>query len=359
MASKRKAEPKAEEVVAVEATVIEKDLAKVSDFGMWLGKMQVKATAMASKHDPRPIESEEGYAEAKKARTEVRRLRDDIDNTRKLKLREVEDALKALKAQVKEVIEPLDELDRAYKAALDDWDALKRYERQGELAKAYAEMAPALAEMLPYTRLAELADPEGRWLLRTVSDAKARELMEDAAGKAVEGYEAIGSMNLADEDATAVRAEYFRSLDLAAAMRRAEELKAERERIAAFEAERRAAEEAARAAEQAAQAPEPEPQPAQTAAPEVHLPVHESDAQSWASGANANPQPQVEGASLAAEVAHVSTVKPGEEVPPIALVAYVTEAQRAGLVAYCKAHGIRGFFRATHGRRIDIVESEA
>ena len=43
-----------------------------------------------------------------------------------------------------------------------------------------------------------------------------------------------------------------------------------------------------------------------------------------------------------------------EEVPPIALIAYCTEAQHAGLVTYCKQHGINGFFKATHGRRIKI-----
>ena len=372
MATRKKADPpKSEEAVAVEATIIEKDVAKISDFGFWLGKMQVKASAMASKHHPEPIADEAGYAEAKKARTEVRRLRDDIDSARKAQLREVEDALKALKQQVKDVIAPLDELDAQYKRLLDEYDKARAYERGLELAKAYEDMAPALADMLPYFRLAELADPEGRWLLRTVDDKKARELMEDAAGKAVQGYEAIGAMGLEDEDATAIRAEYFRTLDLAAAMARATELKAERERIAAFEAERRAAEAEAEAeridayaathsddevAEQIAR----EAVGAAMGAPiEVHPPVHASEAQSWATGAEPNPRPQVETSSqatLAAEVAHAATMPPGEDVPPIALVAYCTEAQRSGLVQYCKANGIRGFFRATHGHRIEIVE---
>lgn len=372
MATRKKADPpKSEEAVAVEATIIEQDVAKISDFGFWLGKMQVKASAMASKHHPEPIADEAGYAEAKKARTEVRRLRDDIDSARKAQLREVEDALKALKAQVKDVIAPLDELDAEYKRLLDEYDKARAYERSIMLAKAYEDMAPALADMLPYFRLAELADPDGRWLMRTVSDEKARELMEDAASKAVQGYEAIGAMGLDPEDATAIRAEFFRTLDLAAAMARATELKAERERIAAFEAERRAAEAEAEAeridayaathsddevAEQIAR----EAVGAAMGAPiEVHPPVHASEAQSWAMGAEPNPKPQVETSSqatLAAEVAHAATMPPGEDVPPIALVAYCTEAQRSGLVQYCKANGIRGFFRATHGHRIEIVE---
>lgn len=360
MASKKKADPpKSEEAVAVEATIIEKDVAKISDFGFWLGKMQVKASDMASKHEVSEIHSEDEYAAAKKARTEVRRLRDDIDNTRKVKLREVEDALKALKEQVKDVIAPLDELDRGYKAALDAYDEARAYQRGLDLAKAYEDMAPALADMLPYFRLAELADPEGRWLLRTVSDDKARELMEHAASKAVEGYEAIGAMNLAPEDATAVRAEFFRTLDLASAMARATELKAERERIAAFEAERaQAAQELDDAIEfvrDAIGAPPRETTPA------IHPPVHEDEATTWATSTETNPQVQVEttpapAPTPAESAAHAAAMPAGEEVPPVALVAYCTEAQRAGLVAYCKANGIRGFFRATHGRRIELAE---
>lgn len=363
MATKKKADPpKSEEAVAVEATIIEKDVQRVSDFGFWLGKMQVKASGLASKHEVREIADEAAYAEAKKARTEVRRLRDDIDSARKAKLRDIEDALKALKQQVKDVIAPLDELDAAYKAALDAYDEARAYERSLMLAERYQDMAPALADMLPYFRLAELADPESRWLARTVDDKKAVELMEHAASKAVEGYEAIGAMGLPDEDVTAIRAEYFRSLDLAAAMARAQELKAERERIAEFEAERRAAEEA--------EAVEPEPVDlaenidapqldlhTEPAPIEIHPPVHVSEAQSWATGADPNPQPKVETTrpeTIQAEVAHAAALPMDEEVPPIALVAYCTEAQRAGLVTYCKQHGIKGFFRPTNGRRIEI-----
>lgn len=368
MATKKKADqPKSEEAVAVEATIIENDLQKVSDFGFWLGKMQVKASGLASKHEVREIADEAAYAEAKAARTEVRRLREDIDSARKAKLRDIEDVLKQLKQQVKDVIAPLDELDAAYKAALDAYDEARAYERSLMLAERYQDMAPALADMLPYFRLAELLDPEKRWLMRGVDDKKAVELMEHAASKAVEGYEAIGAMGLPEEDATAIRAEYFRSLDLAAAMARAQELKAERERIAEFEAERAAAEEAARAEAEAA---EPEPvDPAENidapqldlhtepAPIEIHPPVHVSEAQSWATGADPNPQVQVETTrpeTIQAEVAHAAALPMDEEVPPIALVAYCNEAQRAGLVTYCKQHGIKGFFRPTNGRRIEI-----
>lgn len=349
MATRKKADPpKSEEAVAVEATIIENDIQKLSAFDIWIDEQDEKVSALASKHEVREIADEAAYAEAKAARTEVRRLREDIDSARKAKLRDIEGWLKDIKQRVKGVIAPLDELDEAYKAALDAYDEARAYERSLMLAERYQDMAPALADMLPYFRLAELLDPEKRWLMRSVDEKTAIDLMEHAASKAVEGYEAIGAMGLPEEDVTAIRAEYFRSLDLAAAMARAQELKAERERIAEFEAERRAAEEAAE--------PEPEQEP-ERKAPEIHPPVHADEAASWAKGVDPNPQPKVESSrpeTIQTEVAHAAALPMDEEVPPIALIAYCTEAQHAGLVTYCKQHGIKGFFKATHGRRIKI-----
>ena len=362
MATRKKTDPPmSEEAMAVEATIIENDIQKLSAFDMWIDEAQGKVSALASKHEVREIADEAGYAEAKAARTEVRRLREDIDSARKAKLREFEDLLKRAKQRVKDVIAPLDELDAAYKAELVTYDEARAYERSLMLAERYQDMAPALADMLPYFRLAELSDPESRWLMRSVDEKTAVDLMEHAASKAVEGYEAIGAMGLPEEDATAIRAEYFRSLDLAAAMARAQELKAERERIAEFEAERKQAEAPSvneRLRDHGYEyPPEPEPEPEDKPTPAIHPPVHADEAASWAKGEDLNPQPKVESSrpdTIQTEVAHAAALPMDEEVPPIALIAYLTEAQHAGLVVYCKQRGIKGFFKATHGRRMKI-----
>lgn len=381
MATRKKADPpKSEEAVAVEATIIEKDVEKaggsdmIERFEAWLVVARADADELASRHEVSEIRDEAGYAEAKKARTEVRRLRDDIDSARKAQLREIESVLKAFKDQVKDAIAPLDELDRGYKAALDAYDAAKRYERGLELAKAYEDMAPALADMLPYFRLAELADPEGRWLMRTVSDEKARELMEGAAQRVVADYETIGSLPLDEDAKVEVRAEYFRSLDLGAAMRRADEIRIERERIAAFEAERRAAEEAARAEaekeldeaaefvrelcpvpEPSAPAPEPmpAPEPVPAPGPAIHPPVRADEAVSWATGSDPNPQPKVEGTP---DRMDVTIAYPGEIGGAYLLVAVCTEAQKDELVPACKSAGAKGRFVPTRGRRTARIE---
>lgn len=357
--------------IIVEATPIETDVKRVGEFGAWVADAQQRADAALERYRPAPIADEPGYNRAKKERAAVRKVRGEIDAERKLRLREVEDALKALKEQVKEVTGPLDETDRAYKAALDEWDALKREERARALAQEYEDMAPALADMLPYERMAAIADPEGRWLLRSVGDKAAVDLMAAAAQRVVADYETVAALDMTDEERTEVRAEFFRTLDLPAAIRHANDLRAERERIAAFEEERRqreeearrAAEERERAAEaaRAAQAAERERQAAEArdaAQRPADAPVaprtsgtitpEEYDAlPDEIRGFKRPGRPPV-----AVEMA--TRPEPGEEVPEYAVIAYVNSAKRAALVAFCKENGIRGRAVATHGRALEI-----
>ena len=289
-------------------------------------------------------------------------MRGEIDAERKIRLREVEDALKALKEQVKEVTGPLDDADRAYKAALDEWDALKREERARALAQEYEDMAPALADMLPYERMAAIADPEGRWLLRSVGDRAAVDLMAAAAQRVVADYETVAALDMTDEERTEVRAEFFRTLDLPAAIRHANELRAERERIAAFEEERRQREEEARRA-------------AERAEEERRAAAAREDAERGADEPSAPEAARTAGTITPEEYAALpddirgfkmperrppvvvemaTRPEPGEDVPEYAVIAYVNSAKRAALVAFCKENGIRGRAVATHGRALEI-----
>lgn len=363
--------------IVVEATPIETDVQRVGEFGAWVADAQKRADATLDKYRPAPIADEAGYGRAKKERTAIRKVRGEIDAERKLRLREVEDALKALKEQVKEVTGPLDEADREYKRLMDEWDAAKREERARALAQEYEDMAPALADMLPYGRMAAIADPEGRWLLRTVSDAKALELMQTAAQRVVEDYETVAALDMTDEERTEVRAEFFRTLDLPAAIRHANELRAERERIAQFEAERRAAEEAARAeAERAERERAAEAARAAQEAAVEHPAPDAHDAPEGAADAPTAPEAARPAGTMTPEeyaalpddirgfrmperrppvvVEMATRPEPGEDVPEYAVIAYVNSAKRAALVAFCKENGIRGRAVATHGRALEI-----
>ena len=337
---------------------------RVGEFGAWVADAQKRADAALERYRPAPIADEPGYNRAKKERAAVRKVRGEIDAERKLRLREVEDALKALKEQVKEVTGPLDETDREYKRLLDEWDAQKREERARALAQEYEDMAPALADMLPYERMAAIVDPEGRWLLRSVGDQTAVDLMAAAAQRVVADYETVAALDMTDEERTEVRAEFFRTLDLPAAIRHANDLRAERERIAAFEEERRQREEEARRAAEAARA-------AQAAERERQAADARDAAQA---AADAPVAPRTSGTITPEEydalpdeirgfkrpgrppvvVEMATRPEPGEDVPEYAVIAYVNSAKRAALVAFCKENGIRGRAVATHGRALEI-----
>lgn len=357
--------------IIVEATPIETDVQRVGEFGAWVADAQKRADAALDKYRPAPIADEPGYNRAKKERAAVRKVRGEIDAERKLRLREVEDALKALKEQVKEVTGPLDETDREYKRLLDEWDAQKREERARALAQEYEDMAPALADMLPYERMAAIADPEGRWLLRSVGEQTAVDLMAAAAQRVVADYETVAALDMTDEERTEVRAEFFRTLDLPAAIRHANDLRAERERIAAFEEERRqreeearrVAEERERAAEaaRAAQAAERERQAAEArdaAQAAADVPVAPRTSGTITPEEYDALPDEIRGFKRPGRppvvVEMATRPEPGEDVPEYAVIAYVNSAKRAALVAFCKENGIRGRAVATHGRALEI-----
>lgn len=329
------------DVVEARAEIIERDVATLGEFGSWLEASAARAAAALERYVPEPIADEDGYKRATKERAAVRKVRAGIDDERKVRLREVEDALRALKEQVKQVTGPLDEADREYKRLMDEYEAQRRRERAAMLAREYEDMAPALAEMLPYERMAAIADPEGRWLLRSVGDQTAVDLMAAAAQRVVADYETVAALDMTDEERTAVRAEFFQTLDLPAAIRHAQEAREERERIAAFEAARRAPE------------PEPEPEPA----PEPDKPMSSIE---WVAEQIRREDPDarvsVRGGTVFVSSPRRTAPEPEQagECPPWAVVAYVTDANRAGLVAWCKENGIRGRAVATHGRPLVI-----
>lgn len=228
------------EAVEVEAVPIDAEMTVSGQLDRWLATVTERVEAEASLHrPPARIEDEAGYKACKAERAAVRRERAALDAERKANLKDAEEALRRVKAAVRDALDPLDALDVRYKALLDEWDQARADDRRRMLAAAYEEMAPALADMLAYPIFARAKDPEGRWLLRTVSDAKARELMEAAMHEVTEAYETLGSMGLDKSDELAARTELLRAgCDLGAAVRFARDLKEKREQVEAFEAER-------------------------------------------------------------------------------------------------------------------------
>lgn len=303
---------KTDKAVEVEARPVDGELAVLGAFDRRVADWERRASEEAARHEAPTIEDREGYEAADKARKAVRRAKRGIEQERTEFLRPVKAKVSEMEARVREAVSPLRALDEAYGAAMGAWEEHERGRREAMLAAAYAEFAPMLADMCPYERLRDKFDPDGTWLSDKIDDVKARELMEYAVAQVSEGYEDVCMQQCTPEEMADLKTEFFACLDFGEAVRRATERRKQAESVAAFEAGRH------------------EGRPA-----EVEVPV-------------------------AAQVAEtIAQPAPGEEVPPMAFVAYVDEAQRAGLVAYCKAHGIQGFCRATHGRRMTLVPKGA
>ena len=256
---------KAEDVIEVEAEPIDSEISVFDKFEGWIAQNSATVEAEASKHDPRPIGSDRELAETRRRRTAVRKVRSEIDNERKAMLRSVEDTLKALKGEVKDMLAPLDAIDAEYKRYMDEYDEQRRADRRAMLAMEYDGFAPALAAMVPYERLASACDPDGSWLVPSLRDADAVGFMQRAAEGVANSYEDIGATPYTDEEKEELRAAFLLSLDYSATVRAFNEKRAQREAVAAFEAERAAyaAPQPEQWPEPAPAAPEPAPQPAQ------------------------------------------------------------------------------------------------
>lgn len=223
------------EIIDAVAVPIDTDVTQLGAFESWLAACSERVDATAAKFEPAPIETEEQFKAAKKCRTEVRRERNAIDAERKGKLKAVEDALRELKAQVKDVLVPLDALDAQYRSLMDDYERRCHDRRAAALRAEYDDYE--LADLVPYDRFAKKFDPECRWLMRSVTDAKASELMHAAMRATAADWQTIEAFQATDNDRADLRADYIETLDLADAVRRLQARIKQREAAAAWERE--------------------------------------------------------------------------------------------------------------------------
>lgn len=267
--------------IEVEAEIMDGGLAALSKADAWLAEQRERVAVMAEQYrPPESIEDERARKEAVLARADCRRDAAEIDAERKAMLRDAEDALKRFKAGVRDVLAPLTELDETYKRLLDEYEERWRAEREIELAREYADIAPDLVPLVPFSRLHDRygSSKGSQWLMRSTNIEAAKDMLADAVGEIADAERTISE--LADAgDAEGLKARYFQTLDLQGTLSEARRLAEQRERVRALEEQRREREEQARlAAEQMMEraaapadepAPETAPMPAATdAAPE-------------------------------------------------------------------------------------------
>lgn len=318
--------------------------ALLGDAEAWLAGQRARVAEAAAEYVPHEIVSQDDYRASKRARAQANRTRREVEAERREMVRAIKDAVGGFEAEVRDLLEPLATVDADYKAALGEWERLVVDSRAQAVCCWYEEELPEVAELVPFQTLWDRWAHERKWDLYGTNEEVVREGVADAAADVTDHLRTIDGMGYPEADATALRSEYLRSLDFDAACRRVQADREQRARIEAAEAARREreAEAARQEAEFAAISSYATKRPADAAKPEISAP----QARGGASSADAHER-------ILGEVSEaVAAPDPGDEVPPIAFVAYVTEAQRDRLVAFCRQLGIGGFTRPTHGRRL-------
>lgn len=251
------------ETIETEATPIEEGLAKTSGLDLLVASITSEAERLAKEYLPREITDEDGFKQSKRERSGARKDIAELKGRYDAQMRTFKEAIRDADARVKAALEPLSLIDSGYKEQVDAYEARWKSQRLADLAVAYGDYAPDLADLVPFERLrARFGNEKGKqWDARSLTDAQAEMAMEQAVQVVANDERTIDAAPYEDEDRAALKADYFQTLDLAGSLRRTQEAKEQRERVARLERERQERQRLAEEAMQAKSEPRPEPEP--------------------------------------------------------------------------------------------------
>ncbi len=261
------------EVIEAEAATIETELAETSGLDQLVASITTQAERLAAEYMPREITDEDAYKQSKRERSAARKDIAELKGAYDQQMRAIKDAIKDADARIKDALEPLALIDGGYKREVDAYEARWKSGRLAALAEAYVDYAPDLVALVPFDRLrARFGNEKGKqWDARSLTDMQAEAAMQQAVQTIANDERTIDSTPYDEQDKAALKADYFQTLDLAGSLRRTQEAKDQRERVARLERERKEREELARRiaeqrqaeqeAAQQAKEPEPEPEP--------------------------------------------------------------------------------------------------
>lgn len=305
------------EVIELEAEPIEEGIEPLQGLRLTLSELAQRANALAAEYAPRYIEGEEDYAQSKRERSGLRKARDLIQLDFKAVVDPIRDMLAEADSQRRAALAEVDAKEAAYASEVKGYEERWKSARRAALAEEYADFAPDLVPLVPFAALMDRygRDKGAQWDARSMTEAKAADLMRKAVEQVAEAERTIEAM-VAPEDREAVKAGFFASLDLQRALTDAAQRAEQRERVRRLEEERRAREEEARR-----QAEEAERQ--------------RQEAEKVAQAAR-----EAAEAALAAQTAQVPTIEHnGPQIGserPSGLVTHMTPAE---YVAECEAMG--------------------
>lgn len=190
----------------------------------------------------------ENVKEAKHDRSYLTGLKKEIDERRKAVKREYNKPLEAFERRCKQITAIIDESTDAIKAQLDEAEQTRKDALYSRLQQHYEEFAGLLAPVVPYERL-----HEPQWLNKTFGEIKAQQALEAKVSDVARDWETLKAQQEAMPHYADAEREFFRTLDLGAALNAARLADEEDQRIAELKA---------------AMAPEPEPEPMPEPEPE-------------------------------------------------------------------------------------------
>lgn len=200
------------------------------------------------------LTSAQAIKEAKHDRSYLNGIKKEIDERRKAVKREYNKPLDAFERRCKQITAIIDESTDAIKAQLDEAEQTRKDALYSRLQQHYEEFAGLLAPVVPYERL-----HEPQWLNKTFGEIKAQQALEAKVSDVARDWETLKAQQEAMPHYADAEREFFRTLDLGAALNAARLADEEDQRIAELKA---------------AMAPEPEPMPEPEPEPiEIPAPV--------------------------------------------------------------------------------------
>lgn len=200
------------------------------------------------------LTSAQAIKEAKHDRSYLNGIKKEIDERRKAVKREYNKPLDAFERRCKQITAIIDESTDAIKAQLDEAEQTRKDALYSRLQQHYEEFAGLLAPVVPYERL-----HEPQWLNKTFGEIKAQQALEAKVSDVARDWETLKAQQEAMPHYADAEREFFRTLDLGAALNAARLADEEDQRIAELKA---------------AMAPEPEPEPMPEPEPEpIEIPA--------------------------------------------------------------------------------------
>lgn len=262
------------------------------------------------------LTSAQAIKEAKHDRSYLNGIKKEIDERRKAVKREYNKPLDAFERRCKQITAIIDESTDAIKAQLDEAEQARKDALYSRLQQHYEEFAGLLVPVVPYERL-----HEAQWLNKTFGEIKAQQALEAKVSDVARDWETLKAQQEAMPHYADAEREFFRTLDLGAALNAARLADEEDRRIAELKA---------------AMAPDPEPEPD----PEPK-PIAEPEPV-----AAPEPEPMPAPAPMPAPV---SAPMPAPVAEPLEAwtveVPSATRSQMQALASLLKAQGITGSIR--------------